>query len=398
MSDFTAQKGGVGGVDNIGRSLEEVLDNTVLWLARFIVVAEPQDLHLLALWAAHTHMVEKFWSTPRLIIDSAMPGSGKTTVLEHLMRLAFKPVQAASLSSSALLARLIKDEPRTLLVDEVDRSLDPKNPMTGELLSVINSGYKKGGTRPVLVPGKGGEWEADEMSTFAPVAMAGNAPNLPDDTRSRSLRIVMLPDLSGNAEDSEWEEIEGDAKELGALLAETVRVAAERISAARPDFPSALRGRAKERWTAMARIAVTAGPKWAHIVNELIERDLAEVEMEREAGLILEKPAVVALRHISMVWPEHEARIISRELIDRMVMHSPEMWGEQSTYGSRLTSQRLGRMMSQAFKIHAVKNGEWRGYVRAGFEVAFTRFGLCPSQTPPFSANSAHSAPNEGAA
>jgi hypothetical protein len=46
------------------------------------------------------------------------------------------------------------------------------------------------------------------MSTYAPVAMAGNSPRLPDDTRSRAIRIPLLPDLDGTVEESDWEHIE----------------------------------------------------------------------------------------------------------------------------------------------------------------------------------------------
>src|SRR3546814_15954853 len=84
---------------------------------------------------------------------------------------------------------------RTILIDEVDRSLDPKKPGVEDLIAILNSGYKRGATRPVLVPSKGGEWDVSEMSTFSPVAMAGNAPHPPDDTRSRCIRVLLLPAL-----------------------------------------------------------------------------------------------------------------------------------------------------------------------------------------------------------
>jgi hypothetical protein len=69
---------------------------------------------------------------------------------------------------------------------------------------------KVGATRPVLVPGKEGQWEVAEMSTFATVAMAGNQPKLPDDTRSRTIRVLLMPDWSGRAEDSDWELIDAE--------------------------------------------------------------------------------------------------------------------------------------------------------------------------------------------
>jgi hypothetical protein len=69
-----------------------------------------------------------------------------------LQRLCAAPLQAASLSSAALLARILAKQIRTLHIDEADRNLDPKRPGVEDLLAVINAGYKRGATRPVLVP------------------------------------------------------------------------------------------------------------------------------------------------------------------------------------------------------------------------------------------------------
>src|SRR5215203_5972357 len=184
------------------------------WLARFIRTVTDADLDLLTLWAAHTHLVVETYTTPRLQIDSPIPESGKTTVLEHLQRLSMRPVQIASLASPALLPRMLEAEQRTILIDEADRSLNPDKEGIADLFAVLNSGYKRGGTRPVLVPAKGGGWDVKEMPTFAPVAMAGNNPTLPDDTKSRSLRVLLMPDPSGLIEETNWERIEDEARAL----------------------------------------------------------------------------------------------------------------------------------------------------------------------------------------
>ena len=174
-----------------------LLDELQVWFARFIAVTFDADLALLALWTVHTHLAEELYSTPRLRIDSTMEGAGKTTTLEHLFRLCRHPIQVASLSSPALLPRLLHTAPRTVLLDEVDRTLAADKPGVGELLAVINSGYRVGAKRPVLVR-KGDDWVERELSTFAPLAMAGNAPNLPADTRSREIRVLLVPDLDGS--------------------------------------------------------------------------------------------------------------------------------------------------------------------------------------------------------
>src|SRR5699024_10627686 len=109
-------------------------------------------------WIAHTHLVSETYTTPRLLIESPVPESGKTTVLEHLERLCVKPLQMASVSSPAMVTRVLGTEIHTLLIDEVDRSLSPDKPDIGDLIAVLNSGYKKGASRPVLVQ-KGKDWE-----------------------------------------------------------------------------------------------------------------------------------------------------------------------------------------------------------------------------------------------
>ena len=79
-----------------------LLDDLETWFSRFIAMPDPEDYKLLVLWTISTHMAEELYTTARLLIDSTMPGSGKTTVLEHLAHLCWRPVQAASISSPAL--------------------------------------------------------------------------------------------------------------------------------------------------------------------------------------------------------------------------------------------------------------------------------------------------------
>jgi hypothetical protein len=74
--------------DGTGSTLDDVRE----WLGRFICTVADNDLDLLALWAAHTHLCHETYTTPRLVLDSLVPGSGKTTVLEHLERLCLHPV------------------------------------------------------------------------------------------------------------------------------------------------------------------------------------------------------------------------------------------------------------------------------------------------------------------
>jgi hypothetical protein len=375
------------------------LDAAREWLGRYLRTVNDSDLDLLALWAAHTHVVEEVYTTPRLLIDSPVPGSGKTTALEHLYRLCVAPVQMASVSSPALLARLLEQGMRTLLIDEADRTLRPDSPTTPDLVAVLNSGYKRGATRPVLVPAQGGQWVPKEMPTFAPVAMAGNSPALPEDTMSRTIRVLLLPDLDGTVAESDWELIEADAAHLGAQLAEWVEAHRDEIAATRPAMPGGIVGRFREKWQPLARVAAIAGGRWPAVVTELSIADKEQVKQDREDGMITTRPHITLLQHISAVWPAGARFVPTSLLIDLLTQEHPDYWGPESSYGKALTVQRLGRMMARNYKVNtrqpyiAGTEERPRGYQLADLAPVFERMGI-PVPSEPFEPPEA-SQPNE---
>ncbi|MDK9627919.1 DUF3631 domain-containing protein [Propionibacterium freudenreichii] len=358
-----------------------MLDDVRAWLARFVFPMRESDIDVLTLWAVHTHVCQETYTSPRLLIDSPMPGSGKTTTLEHLQRLCLKPVQMASVSSPALLTRMLKDGPRTLLIDEADRSLDPKKDGVGDLIAVLNSGYKRGATRPVLVPVKGGGWEAEEMPTFAPVAMAGNNPALPDDTRARCIRVLLLPDNQGHCDESDWEIIEDDARRLGSRLADWAEHHRDQIRNSRPDLPEGVTGRARERWLPLKRVAVAAGGRWPQTADNLAVYDREQMKADLADGLVRERPAMLLLRDLARYWPESTAHWPSQAIRDTLIRENPDMWSRDSPFGRDITTKRLGKMLAQGYGVHSrqLRRGGPRGYVRRELEPVWHRMGMTPS-------------------
>ena len=353
----------VAGLAGLGRSLEaapdgsfeKVLDEVRAHLEKYISPMQPTDLDLLTLWFAHTHLCEETYTSPRLLVDSPMHGSGKTTVLEHASKLCAHPVRSDSLTSSALLSRLLTNGIRTILIDEADRNLDPKRPGVEDLLATLNSGYKRGGTRPVLTQ-VGNEWIAAEMSTFAPVAMAGNAPHLPEDTKSRCIRVLLLPDLEGRVESSDWEEIEEQVEDLGRRLANEANLIRDKVRTERPPIADNVKGRNKERWYPLKRVAAQAGPRWSAIVDELIQDDLVSQQLDREDGLSVVPIPVQLLRDLSEVWSEGETFISTTELVSRLIRSNPKTWSSMSNFGRDLTAQRMGSMMARGFKVNTKRS------------------------------------------
>jgi Protein of unknown function (DUF3631)/Bifunctional DNA primase/polymerase, N-terminal len=360
-----------------------VLDKVEAWYRRFIRVTFDGDHALLALWTVHTHLVNELRTTPRLQLDSTMPQSGKTTVLDHFSRLCYQPILMASSPSPALIPRALERDIRTLLFDEVDRTLRPDAPGTPDALAIINSGYRFGATRPVLVPTRGGGWDLAEMSTYSPLVLAGNAPNLPDDTKSRTIRILLMPDVDGSIEDSDWEAIEDEAHQLHDNIAKFAAQVRNRVVGMQVDLPPKCIGRSKEKWRPLKRVAVAAGGRWPEVVDTLIARGLAEDAAEREAGLRALPPGMVLLTDLYAVWPKGRDFMPTLELVDLLVAHNPDYWGQNSPYGKRLTETRLGLMLKQATNSTSTRPGGKgpRGYTLSALQVAWDRLRI--GQTDP---------------
>lgn len=354
------------------------LDHLVNWFGRFIRFTHADDVYILALWTIHTYLASELYTSPRLMVDSVMPGSGKSTLLDHLHRLCHNPIQAATLTSSAQLTRMLDAEPSTILLDEVDRSLSSDRPGVADLLAVLNAGYRMGATRPVLVKDDGGNWVSRMMPTFAPVAMAGNSPRLPEDTVSRSIRILLMPDLDDTVEDSDWELIEEHAKELQTVIADWAETAREQVKGLVVELPEGCIGRSKEKWRPLKRIAVVAGGRWPAITDRLINLSLAEDTAEREAGLKTLPVGMVMMKDLYTVWPDGENFMGTRDLVSKLINHNPEYWGANSGYGKALTDTRFAQIVMRASRVtpHRVGGRGPRGYLRSALEPVWRRLRI----------------------
>ena len=111
--------------------------------------------------------------------------------------------------------------------------------------------------------------------------------------------------------------------------------------------------------------------------------DKKAYEMDKEDGLIQEKPAVVLLSHIHKLWPVDTQFLPTEKLIDLLVDEYPTVWGSQGPFGKRLTAKRLGGMLARSYKIHSdqPERGVHRGYHRSAFLKPMNRMGLIPPPT-----------------
>lgn len=139
----------------------------------------------LALWILLTYFVPGFSAVP--YVHFAGPkGSGKTTAFDILEALAFRP-QATASATAATVFRAVHAIGGTFLFDEAE-TLGVPSESKMDLLAIVNSGYKKGGTANRCA---GDDHRVEQYDTYGPKAFA-SIKDLPPALASRCLRFQML--------------------------------------------------------------------------------------------------------------------------------------------------------------------------------------------------------------
>ena len=351
------------------------------YLDRYIGAGR-DDLVVVVLWILHAPVFRTLVTTPRLLITSILPESGKSTLVDWIKHLCQDAIAMSSVSSAALLARLAA-KGRPLLVDEADRSLRRDNPLTADFIAISNSGYKDGGSRPTLQPTKDGGWEATDLSTWCPMVFAGNNPDLPDDTRSRCILIYLYP--SDTVEDTDWELIEQDDtyQRILTLIPQWAGQTQDRLTA-RPGLDPRVKGRVREKWLPLARVAQTLDDypdeegrpvSWLDTVRRLAVADVEQIEDDAALGLRNSSPHTAILTDIARLWATQWADqpfIGSTRMCNALAATNPISWGTGSRFGTPITPRRLAGMLKKV-GVNATRNKDQsqRGYYFSAFSHAW---------------------------
>ncbi|MGH3769602.1 MAG: DUF3631 domain-containing protein [Pseudonocardiaceae bacterium] len=317
-----------------------VLNEVAAWLARYLALPTPHALTVLVLWAAHTHASEKFYVTPRLILDSAEPASGKTRVLELLALLCHRPKLSISTTTAALYRR-IAEGPLTLLLDETDAIFAPKSaPQHEDLRALLNAGYKRGATVDRCV-GDGSKIKVVEFPVFAPVALAGLAGRMPATVTTRGVTLHMRRRAPSEHVDPFTEqEAEQEAKPLHVLLAEWATEVADELRAARPTMPAGVVDRPAENWRALLAVADAAGGAWPGLARAACSYFVLDTDPgELSLGIRL-------LADLRVLYTQRDTdRMPSAEIVTALREWEESPWGD--LWGKPLDTRRLARELGR---------------------------------------------------
>lgn len=350
-----------------GTHLAKALDETEAILARFVAFPSREALVAVTLWAAHTHAVDAFDSSPRLALLSPEPGSGKSRTLEILDLLVPAAMHVLSASPAAIF-RSIDHEPRpTLLFDEVDAIFgrSGRGDDNEDLRGLLNAGHRHGATIPRCV---GPTHDVRRFPVYAAVALAGLG-DLPDTVMTRSVVIRMrrrLPSETVSPYRIRLHEAEGHA--VGAVLADAVAAAHGELADAWPAMPPGIEDRPADVWEPLLAVADVAGGRWPERARAACSM-LAPQSVGRSASL-----GIRLLADLRSAFGTKD-RLSTAEILERLHAVEEAPWSDLR--GKPLDARGLARMLDQyGVTSTTVRIGDRtpKGYLAADLADAWQRY------------------------
>ncbi len=340
-----------------------LLDNLSATFKRFLVLPDGAA-EALALWVLHTHCFEAVYYTPYLNINSPEKGCGKTTNLEILGQVVAKPLFSSNITAPAVFRTVEKYHP-TLLIDEADTFLSLKE----ELRGVLNSGNRKNSAYVIRLVGD--SYDPKPFSTWCPKAFALIG-RLPDTLEDRSIVVTMYRKTKEEkVEDFNPYKM---APELKTLQRKCARWAKDNLDALReadPQIPGELHNRTRDKWKPLLAIAEVAGGVWPELTRTAaLSLSVGLDDSEDSIGIQL-------LADIGSVFDQKQEGQLSSATIEselNRMRHRP--WAEYKN-GYPISQHQIARLLSP-YKIKPkqlwVDGAKTRGYERAAFEDAFSRY------------------------
>jgi hypothetical protein len=366
--------------------LEELLEALVALVARFVATLSHEHLTVLALWVAHTWVIDGAHTTPYIHISSAEPESGKTRTLEVLELVACRPLQVVDPSPATLFRGLQGGTFRTLLVDEVDNYLggEGDREARGAVRAILNSGYRRGAVVPRVL-----DWHSNRLETFdvfGPKVLTGLR-ELPPALASRSLRFRLQkrrPDES--IERFRLPHIKAEITPLvEALQAWADDATTEALEHSLPELPDELSDRQQDASESLVAIADLAGDAWGKRARDA----LCAVAACGRAEIVEESRGVALLSDVRDAVPLLGSRLATSQLLERLNGLDERSWGGWND-GRGMTARNLARIL-KPFGIYSrdIRIGDRagiKGYRAEDLSDAFARY------LPPADATSATSA------
>jgi putative DNA primase/helicase len=315
---------------------------------------------VVTLWVAFTWVHDEAIHSPILMVTSAEPDSGKSTLLGLISFLVKRSLSSVGISPAALYRSIDKWCP-TLIVDEADALFSDSE----DLRQAVNSGWTRG---QGVVRCVGDDNDPKPFSTFCPKAIGLKGRNVPDTLLSRSIVIEMQRKL---LEESIFDFRHVDDAELKELRSRLARWATDHLKTHRPEpaVPPGFRNRLAANWRPLLAIADAAGGSWPERARRAAVT-IGSTKSARSLGLLL-------LEDIKTVFDRLGVEKLHSEVIIKELCTDAEAPWAEFRGGKELSQKQLANLL-RPFGVHS--DPLWvgtvcrRGYARASFEQLWKRY------------------------
>ncbi len=330
------------------------------------------------LWVMHTYGLGCFEITPRLGIASPMPGCGKSTLMDLIGMLSYRPLQLSSITAAAMF-RIIAEHKPTLLIDEADTFLKGNE----ELRGIINAGYEQGG-KVSRVETINKRQVVSLFPCYAACAIAGIG-TTHKTIQERSVNIIMERKTHADKiERMRKCEIRDKTVDIQRKCIRWVSDNADEISRARPNMPLYMSDRTADIWEPLFAIAETLSPEWLEQINHAAKVLKKAQPNEDDSSMRLQ-----LLADIKNLFDGYSPDMFysSGRMAELLNQMEEAPWSEFG-YGRGLNPHSLAKQL-RFFNIvpHQLRNGDTRnrGYDYSDFMDAFSRYlpKDAPAQTEP---------------
>jgi hypothetical protein len=342
--------------------VDDILDELVR-LARRFTVLPANGAEKLATWIAFTYVWRSFDTATRLRIYAPEKECGKTTVLDFIAAICWRPDTCINTSTAAFF-RSIEDDKPTLLLDELASYVKEDS----DIRSVLNGGFSPNG-KVKRVDKSGDRLFVRRFSCWAPVAYAytGELPTNFDQLLSRSISIILkrrkasekIESMSGPIRRGEFNDLRRRLKRFGDDYAEA-------LAAAEPEIPNGLINRMENNWRPLFAIADLAGEEWGERVRNSVDQPGEEQRSLREQ----------LLSDIRDVFEKHEASdgFLPSEMLVHALNHIEGAPWAESNRGREMTKNSLARMLRADVRPRRDRAGDNRGYHAVDFTEVWDRY------------------------
>ncbi|WP_373492491.1 DUF3631 domain-containing protein [Parasphingorhabdus sp.] len=347
----------------------ELLNRIHAFADRFICYPSEQASISHVLWIAHAHLMNAWFSTPRLAVLSPEPGSGKSRVLEITALLVPNPLLSV-LSTPAFILRRVSDQDNrpTVLYDEIDTIFgQPRG--NEELRGMINAGYRRGATVGRCYMDKG-KVLTEELETFAALAMGGLG-NLPATIMSRSIVIRMRKRAAGeSAERFQPRTHEPEADALKIQLADWAASIFSVAEVAQPVLPDCIADRGADVWGPLITVADLAGAAWPDAARIAATDAVLSAKASESPSL-----GAQLLADINTYFGDAD-RLTTADLLGKLLEDDEAPWGDLR--GRRIDARKLAVMLREygirSCTIRMPNGTTPKGYKREEFHDAWKRY------------------------